>query len=250
MRKFFLWAAPAFAVSASIAQVSSAQTDIVRKPSNWRGTLLEGTDALIATDKYGYPLFIQTDQTVGSMFQPAAIGGEVLAAEFKKLCIDTQFDESKLAAAATTSKLGLSNRSIQVSPVKGPVGYRANVWVSPAARVQIWAGDTNGLSKRQTLSRWRNGATMSVFRPSDAPAPSCGLTAMSTNFHDPAAFIAAMSNLIGAQPSKIVTKEPWADGFWSIKDASGAEVRITYSMTDLNRQEQLLHVGATRARAK
>jgi hypothetical protein len=236
--------ATAAALAALAAQPSAAQTDIVRKPSEWRGTLLEGTDALIATDKYGYALFIQTDQTVGPIFKPAPFTGEQLAAEFKALCLDTAFDEAKLASAAASSGLGLALRSIEVPSLKAAPGYRANVWASPAARVQIWSGDTSGLSKRRTLSRWRNGATASVLGASDVRTPSCSLTIMSTGVHNPDAFVSAMSRLLAAEPDKAVTQMQWADGNWTVSGAAG-ERRITYSMTDLDREEQLLHVAVT-----
>jgi hypothetical protein len=244
MKTYALALATSAAIAALSVQPSAAQTDIVRKPSEWRGTLLEGTDALIATDRHGYALFIQTDQTVGAVFEPAPFTGEQLAAEFKALCLDTQFDETKLASAAGSSGLGLTLRSIEVPPAKAGPSYRGSVWVSPAGRVQIWSGDTSGLSRRQTLSRWRNGATASVLGSSDVRTPSCGLTVMSTGFHSPEAFVAAMTRLLAAEPAKAVTKVPWADGHWTIA-GPGGETRITYSMTDLNREEQLLHVAVT-----
>lgn len=238
------------AIAALTIQAASAQTDIVRKPSDWRGTLMEGTDALVATDRHGYPLFIQSGETIGTVFEPAPMPGEQLAAEFKKLCIDTEFDELKLASVATGSALGLSRRTIEIPAQKaGEASFHANLWTSPAARVQIWSGDAPALNKRQTLSRWRNGATASVFRPSAAPGPSCGLTVMTTGFHSPAAFLAAMEGLLAAKPAKAVTKEQWADGHWTVAGGGGGETRVTYSMTDLNKAEQLLHIAVVR-RAK
>src|SRR4051812_17353927 len=97
----------AAAIAVLAFQAASAQTDIIRKPSNWRGTLLEGTDALIATDKSGYPVFIQSGETVGPIFSPAPITGEQLAAEFNKLCLQTDFDPARLGSAAGSSTLGL-----------------------------------------------------------------------------------------------------------------------------------------------
>ena len=246
MKKYILGLAAAAAIAIPAFQAANAQIDIVRKPSHWRGTLLEGTDALIATDKAGYPVFIQSGETVGSIFAPAAITGEQLAAEFNKLCLQTNFDPARLGSAAGSSTLGLSSRSLQIAPLKKGTGYHAEVWVSPAARVQIWAGDATGLNKRQTLSRWRNGATMSYFRPSDIAVPSCGLTMMSTGLHNPQSFLTAMKTLVGLEPAKVVTKESWADGFWSMSAPDGAQTKIFYSMTDLNREEQLLHVAVIR----
>jgi hypothetical protein len=237
----------ATAICAPAAQAGG--TDIVRKPSNWRGTLLEGTDALIATEKYGYPLFIQSGETVAKQFEPRPITGERLVAEFKKLCLDTAFDTSKVAAAAPSSSFGLANRKLVISARKGGATFAADVWYSAEARVQVWSGDTTALAGKGTQSRWRNGATMSSFRSKDALSPSCNLTVMATDLHDPAAFVAAMSALVGSAPVKSVVKAQWADGNWRVSPPNN-ELRIFYSMTDLDRSEQLIHVAVATANPK
>lgn len=240
----------ALATAAMTSTASAGGTDIMREPGQWRGTLLEGTDALVATDKYGQALFIQSGETVGQMFQPGPLTGEQLAGEFTKLCLDTGFDQARLDAAAAASTLRLSRQSFALKPFKTGAAWQAQLWSSPQSRVQIWNSDPSGLKGRQTLSRWRNGATSSSFRVSDVPVPSCGVTVMTTGFHNPAAFISAMTTALGTRPSKEVTKVPWADGFWVLANPDGTQNRITYSMTDLDRAEQLLHVAVTRQAGK
>jgi hypothetical protein len=238
-----------FAALFYAAAAQAGGTDIIRKPSNWRGTLLEGTDALIATEKYGYPLFIQSGENVGKIFEPSPVTGERVAAEFKKLCLDTNFEPAKLAAVAPTSSLALANRQFVVTDPKNGSSFAVDLWHSPEARAQIWSGDASALAGKSTQSRWRNGATMSDFRKKDALTPACNLTVMTTGLHDPNPFIAAMNAITGNAPVKSVVKAQWADGNWRVPAPEGG-IRIYYSMTDLDRSEQLVHVAVSRDAAK
>lgn len=239
------------AISLGAAPAWPDGTNIMRSPGDWRGTLLEGADALVATNSFGEPLFVRSGETIGPLFAPAAVSGDRLAAEFKRLCLDTGFDEAKLAAATGSSTFSLTNRKIRISPEKGgATPYEASVWYSPEARVQIWTGDLGALKNRETLSRWRKGATSSPFNASRVFAPACNVTVMATDFHDPQAFLAAMTSIVGALPKKAVTKPEWADGFWSVANADGSETRIVYSMVDFDKSEQLLHVGIARLQKK
>jgi hypothetical protein len=239
----------ALLVLLSAASVQAAGTDIVRKPAKWRGTLLEGTDALIATETYGYPMFIQSGETVAKQFEPKPVPGSQLASEFKKLCIDTGYDPASLATAAPSSSFALSNRKFLVVSAKGGASFAAEVWHSPEARVQIWNGDTSALAGKGTQSRYRNGAMISGFKSKYVLSPSCNLTVMTTDLHDPAEFLTAMTALTGAAPVKSVVKSNWADGHWELTGPSGA-YQIFYSMTDLERSEQLVHIAVARSASK
>jgi len=225
-------------------------TDIMGRPGSWRGTLLEGTDAIIATNTYGEPLFVQSGETVAPIFAPAPMTAERLAGEFKSLCIDSAYDEAKLASAAQASSLALSNRSFDIPALKSGAAYKASVWHAPAVRVQIWSGDTSGLNNRQTLSRWRNGATSSPFKNTRIFAPACNVTVMATSFDGPAPFVAALSKMLGTEPTKSVVKSQWADGHWTIVDGNGQQARVYYNMVDLDKAEKLLHVAIVPAKGK
>lgn len=225
------------------------QTDVTRAPGTWRGTLLEGTDTLIASNSYGEPLFVRVDDTVAPIFAPAPVDGDRLAKEFKRLCLDTGFDEARLAEAVKGSSFALTNRTISVPSDKSGA-YAASVWHSPEARVQIWSGDLAPLKNRETLSRWRGGMTSTPFKASRVLAPACNVTVMATGFTDPATFLKAVSGFVGAEPKKAVTKPDWADGNWSIANSDGTETRIVYSMVDFDKSEQLLHVGVARLAAR
>ncbi|HEX8421216.1 MAG TPA: hypothetical protein VF638_14515 [Sphingomonas sp.] len=227
--------------SSNFAQ--SVGTDMMKKPGNWRGTLIEGTDAIVATNKYGEPLFVETGETVAQIFTPAPMDGDRLANEFKKLCIDTDFDQDRLASAIPSSSLALRVRRLTIPPQKQGGAYEAVTWHSPEARAQIWGGDVTGLKNRQTLSRWRNGATSSPFDPGRMFASACNVTVMARAFNGPEPFVAAMSRILGVQPQKSVIKSSWADGFWQIPAVNGELRKVFFSMVDLDRSEQLLHVA-------
>ena len=241
--------ASALLVMLGAAAVQAGASDVVRKPAKWRGTLLEGTDALIATETYGYPMFIQSGETVAKLFEPRPVTGGQLASEFKKLCIDTGYDPASLATAAPSSGFALSNRKFLVTAPKGGASFTADVWHSPEARVQIWNGGTSALTGKGTQSRYRNGSMISGFKSKYALSPSCNLTVMTTDLHNPAEFLAAMTALTGAAPVKSVIKSNWADGHWELTGPSGA-YQIFYSMTDLERSEQLVHIAVARRASK
>jgi hypothetical protein len=233
-----------------LASTAVAQTDISGAPSEWRGTLLEGSDALIATNKFGEPLFVQTGETVAARFEPSAITSEALADTFKKLCFDTGYDQARLASVARNSSLKLTKKEVSVRPLKSGVPFLATLWVSPEARVQIWPNDVSALKGRVTLSRWRKGMTSTPFNAGRTLAPACNISLMAKGFRNTESFVAAVTAFVGAPPTKAVLKPQWADGYWLVKTADKSETRIGFSFVDLDSQEQLLHISIARLPSK
>ena len=228
----------------AVATLAFAQTNITGAPSDWRGTPIDGSEALVITNKYGEPQFVSVRQTVAAAFRPTDISGERLADEFKLLCLDTGFDSEKLSAAVPRSGFNFTQKSLSIDAQKeGKKPYVARFWHADGARVQIWTGDTTGLDGYPSISRWRRGATITPFNTSRTMVPSCGLTIMTRGFRSPEEFLKRLESIIGQPGTKIVTKPEWADGHWSLKDAGGLETRISYSMVDFDKVEQLLHVS-------
>lgn len=234
-----------------IALPAVAQTNITGAPGEWRGTPLDGSESLVSTNKYGEPQFISVPQTVAPAFMPSEVTGGQLADEFKLLCVDTALDPERLNSAIPASKFKFNATAVTLEPQKqGKASYTARLWHADGARVQIWTGDTSGLDGYPSISRWRRGATLSPFRTSRTMVPSCSLTVMARAFRSPAAFLERMQSHIGRPGTKIVTKPEWADGHWLLKDANGLETRISYSMVDFDKAEQLLHVSITSVPSK
>lgn len=229
---------------------AGAGTDIVGMPSDWRATPMEGTDAVVATNRFDEPMFIQTGETIGGAFAPAPIEGDRLADEFKRLCLDTGFDDAKLRVATAGSSFAWQARTFEIRATKGAATYPLKLWSAPEARVQIWNGDTEALKNFPTYSRWRRGATISTFSSNRIRNPACNLTVMATGFRSPDDFLARMKQHLGSEPAKVVTKPEWADGYWSIAGDDGAELRIGYSMVSFDRPEQLLHVSVAKLPAR
>lgn len=228
----------------ALAGIASAQTDMTGAPDDWRGTPIDGSSSLVGTNKYGEPLFVTINQDVAPAFSPAAITGERLADEFKALCLDTGLDPDTVAAAAAKSGFKFEGKTLTVDPQKkGRPGFTARIWHAPEARVQIWTGDTSGVDGYPAISRWRRGATISPFNTNRTLVPSCGLTVMARGFTSPDGFLKRLEGFIGRPGTKIVTKPEWADGHWLSKAEDGTETRISYSMVDFDKSEQLLHVS-------
>lgn len=238
-------------VACAVSGSALAQTDITGAPDEWRGTPIDGAGSLVATNKYGEPQFVTISQAVAPPFVPAAITGERLADEFKALCMDTGYDAGKIDAARAHSEFKFTSNTLTVEPQKkGRPAYVAQFWHAAEVRLQIWTGDTTGLDGYPSISRWRRGATITPFNTSRAMIPSCGLTAMVQGFTSPIGFLKRLESFIGQPGTKIVTKPEWADGHWLLKDASGAQTRISFSMVDFDKAEQLLHVSISAVQAK
>ncbi|MEH6661861.1 MAG: hypothetical protein V7679_09460 [Parasphingorhabdus sp.] len=211
---------------------------------DWRGSLLDGTGAIIATNTYGEPTFIASNEIVGKQFVPTEITGERLAAEFKRLCLDTEFSDEKLDQAVVGSSLEWEVRNLTLAGLKEDWGsYNAHIWSAPSARVQVWNERLDALKNFRTVSRWRGGMTVSNFNTKRVLNPSCNITMMTTNFRSPDAFLVQLEEYLRKPPKKVVTKEKWADGHWLIDNSDGTKTRVGYSMTDLTKPEQLLHVS-------
>lgn len=247
---FFRWAASILG-TVFLAGTLSAQSNMMSAKSEWRGTLLDGTNAIIATNKYGEPTFVKTETEVAEQFAPMSLAGDKLADEFKLLCLDTEFDQTLLEEAVGQSSISWIQREFVVDAVKQKWGqFHSELWTSAAARVQIWNGPNEALKNTQVISRWRKGMTVTVFSPKRILSPSCGLTVMTTDTNSPAAFLERLEFHLGVAPKKVVTKEKWADGHWMIDDKDGSSMRVGYSMTDLDKGEQLLHVSVASIASK
>jgi hypothetical protein len=228
----------------AVATQAFAQTDITGAPNEWRGTPIDGSQSLVSTNKYGEPQFVTVPQAVAAAFKPSEIGGERLADEFKLLCLDTGLDSEKLGAAVAKSGFKFTGRTLTIEALKkGKAPFAARIWHADEARVQIWTGDTGGLDGYASISRWRRGATITPFNTGRTMVPSCGLTVMARGFRSPDGFLKRLESIIGKPGTKIVTKPEWADGHWLLKDANGVETRISFSMVDFDKAEQLLHVS-------
>ncbi len=228
----------------AVVSLASAQTDTTGAPSEWRGTPIDGSEALVSTNKYGEPQFVTVRQAVAAAFMPSNIEGDRLADEFKLLRLDTGFDSEKLSAAVAKSGFKFTGKSLTIDGLKkGKSPYLARIWHADEARVQIWTGDTTGLDGYPSISRWRRGATVTPFNTSRTMVPSCGLTIMARGFRSPDKFLKRLEFIVGKPGTKIVTKPEWADGHWLLKDTDGLETRISYSMVDFDKAEQLLHVS-------
>jgi hypothetical protein len=233
-----------------IVSSARAQTDISSAPNDWRGTLLEGSDALIATNTYGEPLFVQTGETVAPVFTPSTVTSKAIADMFKALCIDTGFNQTELATAVRASSLKFTRKDVSVKPLKNSQPFLATFWVSPEARIQIWPLDVSALKGRLTLSRWRKGMTSSPFNAARTLTPACNISLMTKGYRDTEAFIAAISFFVKSPPTKVVIKPQWADGHWLIKNPDQSETRIGFSFVDFDKPEQLLHVSIARLQRK
>jgi hypothetical protein len=183
----------------------NASFRITGAPGEWHGTPIDGSEALVSTNKYGEPQFVTVRQAVAAAFIPSDIGGERLADEFKLLSMDTEFDSEKLSVAVAKSGFKLTRKSLTIDALKkGKTPYVARIWHGDEARVQIWTGDTTGLDGYPSISRWRRGATITPFKTSRTMVASCGLTIMARGFRSPDGFLKRLESIIGKPGTKIV----------------------------------------------
>jgi len=198
---------------------------------------------VILSDEDGRGINVGAQQDARKDFAPGNYAATDLADAFKKLCIDTAFDPSALAAA---SALDLAPGQISLEAEGKIPAFEQNVLQSASARVSIWTGDDAGLKKRPILIRDRGALVTSGYGPFKALGKQCNLDAKLSGLSSVDAFVARMSANLGAQPTKLTAKTSYADGYWTLP----GDVRVSFAAVDLNKSAQLLHVTAQAIPAK
>lgn len=244
----------AAAILLSTVAYGGAGTPKVLKPVHWRGTTLDGAHAFIIPGRAGHPVFVRVEG-IGVPFQPATFDASRIASEFKRVCVDTNFNQEALDQAAGKLGRGLQRRQIVVADNNKRPGpsFETVMWLDPQLRVQLWRPlDPEqawwSLRGRQTVFGMGTKAMIDTrgYGLKTAPGPSCGFTMVVTGAHDAAPLISALTSVLGQAPAdtSFESRRRFAFGHWRVPSSSGTRLQVDYGLFDLNRSEQGLHISA------
>ncbi len=204
---------------------------------------------LILSDDSGRGMTIgeQVDSREG--YSAGAHSGAEIADEFKRLCWDTKLDAAALASAGASSSWGYRTDTVAFEPSKKEPAFAQAVLTAPSARASIWAGSDAGLKGKPILIRDRGALVSSGYGPFKAAGKQCNFDLKTTALADPAALVTRLTQHLGQAPAKLVSKKSFADGHWTVTSADNQPVRVSFSVVDVNKREQLVHLVVQEAAA-
>jgi hypothetical protein len=200
-------------------------------------------DRLVLSDDYGKGATIGAMEDLREDLAPADVSGPEVVAEFKRLCLDTDFDAAAHAKAALESDWGFKRREVLLPPIANNKAFEFVDYRSGAAITSLWRGENGkALSGRASMSRLRRGSVTGGVRAKDLPAPQCNLSVATRGMTDAAPLAAALEQALGRPGAKVVLKGSFADGNWNIPAPSGETRRVSFEAVDLNKAIQIVHL--------
>ena len=115
-------------------------------------------------------------------------------------------------------------------------------WQSGSVRSMLWKSGLPELEYRTSFARKRGLESVGPFRPSKQTVAECELLFDTKEFHDPAPLITDLTAKFGMQPTKIVIKPKWADGYWQLPEKDGHEYKIVLTVLDMAEVSQSVHI--------
>jgi hypothetical protein len=200
------------------------------------------SSSVILSNEYGEQATIGAAEDLRESLEAAPVSGGDIAAEFKRLCLDTAMDEQAFAAAVSASAWGL-NRTETLLPAAGRrPEVRMTDYRSSSAIASLWTGtNAEGLRGRPYASRSRGVTRTGPVSVRDLYAPQCNLSLKASGLTDAGALAAALERAIGAPATRLVLRGGFADGHWELGGGS-APRRVTFAVVDLRRSAQLVHL--------
>lgn len=158
---------------------------------------------------------------------PGSKTADLLAAEFKRLCIDPNFDKTAFDQAAQGSAWNFS-----------PVPFELRLGKKQEISIDIGGWQSSDASVRMTnLDRV-------------APGLQCNLTVASQQITDWAALTAALGTALQAEAKYTSGGKNWGQATWSLPSESGNSRLVGLRIDGLNRPMQTLHVGVIQVASK
>ena len=193
---------------------------------------------ITVSDKYARPATIDVYYPEATPLVAGAIDPAELAAELKRLCLDTAFDAARLAAAAPRSAWSLQAVTLHNVATRGVPAFDVDGWYGPAASARIWRTDPAAVKK---LPWFVIDSGVMITGPQKPPTPQCNVDVASTALNDWPATVAALDAAIGS-PGKPRGGKKWAQAEWAAT-VGGQPAVIAIRVDDLNKPSQTAHIG-------
>jgi hypothetical protein len=202
----------------------------------------EGGPLIILSDEDGRGMTIGAQVDSRTDYVPADLSGRQIADEFKRLCLDTNFDKAALSAAADTSELDFTQSRVALPATGKLPAFDYDLAAAPSARAGIWLGDDTGLKGRPILIRTRGALVASGYGPFKARGRQCNFDLKVRGLVSAEELAARISEHVGGTPAKLVLKSSFADGHWTFSRADGIPLRLSFDVVDMNKPRQLVHI--------
>lgn len=171
------------------------------------------------------------------------VTGQEIAAEFKRLCLDTNFDPAAHAQAALGSSWRFKRNDVVLKRLTEYGAFTFVDYRSSSAITSLWKGEgRDALRARAYLAPTRNLIVRGPVRVSDLYAPQCNLSLRTSGLTDAAPLVAALEQALGGPAAKAVLKSSWADGHWKIAGLPGEARRVSFDVTGMKKAAQLVHL--------
>ena len=170
--------------------------------------------------------------------------GEQMASEFYRVCVSTKLDKALYDELMNQEGSQFKKKMI----VLKPQGKRAEVsfeaYKSATVLSSLWVGDKGDeLEGRYHFVRSRGALITGPFKAEKFYAPQCNYSIRSFNLKSGEQMASNLQTLIGKPADKLVLKEGFADGYWYLELPEGRNGRIAFSIVDLKKDEQLVHMS-------
>lgn len=171
-----------------------------------------------------------------------AIDAESIASEFKRLCLDTGMEASKIEAAASQSPLELRRSSVRFLGDRSTQPFDIDGWHGPSADIRIWNGARDSFRK---LPFYIVDSGVIITTPMKNLPPQCNLAVSSTQLADFNGLTAALTAALDGPPAKAKSGKRWGQARWNLAGSNGPVI-VGLRVDDLNKPSQTLHLGVVR----
>ena len=200
-------------------------------------------DRIILSDDFGKGRTIGAMEDMREELPPADVSGPGVVAEFKRLCLDTDFDAAAHAQAALDSDWGFERREIMIEPVARNAAFAFAHYRSGSAITSLWRGENRkALSGRAYMARIGRAIITGPVSGKSLYAPQCNLSVATRGITDAAPLAAALEQALGRPAAKVVLKGSFAYGNWKMAAPSGEIRRVSFEALDLKKAIQIVHL--------
>lgn len=193
------------------------------------------------TDKDGRHAVFNVQFPDAPPLEPAAADASTVAAEFKRLCLDSNMEPARIDAAAAQSPLGLSRSTLRSLGDRNTKPFDLDGWHGRSADVRIWSGDPAAFRK---LPFYVVDANVMITGPMKNLQPQCNLDVASTALADFDGLVAAVTAAVGASPSRSNNSRKWGQATWPLGPAGAGTIGLR--IDDLHKPAQHLHLGVVK----
>ncbi len=170
--------------------------------------------------------------------------GSKIAEEFHRLCVTTDFDQGAYRQEVVKEGSLFKQDSITLEAQGKRPEITFEVFRKPSVLTSLWVGENGGdLDGRFQVARSRGALVTGPFRAKNFHAPQCNYSLRSRSLKSGQLLADTLKKLIAQEADKLVLKKGFADGYWLLSDPNGQSARVAFSIVDMKKPTQLVHMS-------